>query len=82
MALGGSEGMLPQKIFEHLDDVMAILVFFKQFLRQFCSIFLPLTLSPSPNMQHFVRTFSIYACLRSKDHCYQKYSTFWKICSH
>ena len=49
MALWGSGGMLPWKIFENLDAVMAILVLLEQFLwRSLCN-FLPLThLSPSP----------------------------------
>ena len=34
MALGGSGGMLPRKVFKNLDTVMAILEFFEQFLRQ------------------------------------------------
>ena len=64
MALGGSGGMLSRKVFKNLDTVMAILALFEQFLWQVCLIFLPLTLSPSPNMIHFVRTFLIYACLK------------------
>ena len=51
--------MLPQKIFEILHTVVAILVLFEQFLGKFCVNFLPLNLSVSPNMMHFVRTFSI-----------------------
>ena len=47
--------MLTQKIFENLHTVVAILVLFEQFLGKFCSNFL----SVSPNMMHFVRTFSI-----------------------
>ena len=55
----GFEGMLPRKIFEILHTVVAILVLFKQFSGKFCLIFLPRVLSVSPNMMHFVRTFSI-----------------------
>ena len=53
--------MLDQKIFENLHTVMAILVpvLFEQFLGKFCLIFLPLNLSVSSNMMHFVCTFSI-----------------------
>ena len=72
MALGGSGDMLPRKVFKNLDTVMAILELFEKFYGKFCLIFLSLTLSPSPNMIHFVRTFSIYACLRRKDDCYQR----------
>ena len=32
MALGGSGGMLPRKVFKNLDTVMAILELFEQFL--------------------------------------------------
>ena len=34
MALGGSGGMLPRKVFKNLDTVMAILALFEQFLWQ------------------------------------------------
>ena len=44
MALGGSEGMLPRKVFKNLDTVMAILALFEQFLWQILFNFLPLTL--------------------------------------
>ena len=37
---------------------MAILVLFEQFLDKFCLNFVPLILSVSPNMMHFIRTFS------------------------
>ena len=51
--------MLPRKIFENLHTVVAILALLEQFLGKFCLNFLPLNLSVSPNMMHFVRTFSI-----------------------
>ena len=51
--------MLPRKTFETLHAEVAILVLFEQFLGKFCSNFLPLNLSVSPNMMHFARTFSI-----------------------
>ena len=79
MALGGSGGMLSRKVFKTLDTVMATLELFEQFLWQILLIFLPLTLSPSPNVIHFVRMFSIYACLRRKDDCYQIGLNLWKI---
>ena len=50
--------MLPRKIFENLYTVVAILALFEQFLGKFCLNFLPLNLSISPNMMHFVHTFS------------------------
>ena len=34
MALGGSGGMLPRKVFKNSDTVMAILALFEQFLWQ------------------------------------------------
>ena len=34
MALGGSGGLLPRKVFKNLDTVMAILALFEQFLWQ------------------------------------------------
>ena len=82
MALGWSGGMLPRKVFKNLDTVMVILELFEQFLWQILFNFLPLTLSPSPNMIHFVRTFLIYACLRRKDDCYQIGLKLWKNCIH
>ena len=51
--------MLPLKPFENLHTKVAILVLFKQILGKFCFNFLPLILSVTPNMMHFVRTFSI-----------------------
>ena len=46
----------PRKVFKNLDTVMAILELSEQFLWQILFNFLPLTLNPSPNMTHFVRT--------------------------
>ena len=82
MALGGSGGMLPRKVLKILDTVMAILELFEQFLWQILFNFFASTLSPSPNMIHFVRTFSIYACLKRKDDCYQIGLKLWKNCIH
>ena len=59
MALRGSGGMLPRKIFESLHIVVAILALFKLFLGNFCLNFLPLNLSVLPNIMHCVRAFSI-----------------------
>ena len=58
-ALGGSGSMLPRKIFENLNTVVAILVLFEEFLGKFCLNFLPLNVMMSPNAMHFVRAFSI-----------------------
>ena len=51
--------MLPQENFENLHTVVAILALFQQFLDKIYINFLPLNLSVSPNMMHFVHTFSI-----------------------
>ena len=51
--------MLFREIFERLRVVMAILVLFQHFSGKLCLKFLTLNLSASPNMVHFVRTFSI-----------------------
>ena len=68
-----SGGMLPRKIFENVDALMAILVLFKQFSAKFCLNLLTLIPSVLPNIMHFVRTFSIiYACLWRKAYCYRR----------
>ena len=41
MALGGSRVMLPQKFFENLDTIMAVLVLSEQFSRQIFYFFYP-----------------------------------------
>ena len=51
--------MLLRKMFENLHTIVAILAQFEQFLGKFCVRFLPLNLSISPNMMHFVRTLFI-----------------------
>ena len=51
--------MLPRKNFEIFHTAVAILALFEQFLGKICVNFLPLYLSVSPNMMHFVHTFSI-----------------------
>ena len=51
--------MFSWKFFENLHTVVAILALLEQFLGKFCLNSLPLNLSVSPNMMHFVRTFSI-----------------------
>ena len=51
--------MLHRKFFEILHTLGAILVLFEQFLGKFCLNVLPLNLSVSPNMMHFVHAFSI-----------------------
>ena len=51
--------MLPREIFEIFHAAMVILLLFEHFSGKLCSNFSTLTLSTSPNMVHFVRTFSI-----------------------
>ena len=55
--------MLPRRICENLYAVMAILVLFEKFSRKVCLIFLPLILTVSPIMMHFVRKFLIRLCV-------------------
>ena len=50
MALGKSGGMLPRKIVENLDAEMVFLVLLENFFSEVLFNFLPLTLSPSPNI--------------------------------
>ena len=57
--LGGSRGMLPKEIFENLHTVVAIFALLEQFSGKFCLKFLPLNMSVSSNMMHYVRTFLI-----------------------
>ena len=54
---------------------MAILVLFKQFLRQILFNFLAPILSLSPNMMHFVRAFR-FMLARRKNYCYRR---GWKL---
>ena len=65
--------MIPRKIFEILHAVMAILVLVEHFSCKFCLNFLTLILNTSPNMVHFVRTFSIVRA-RRKAYCYRRSS--------
>ena len=73
MAPGRSEGMLPRKIFENINALMAILgqVLFEQSLRKTSlKFFAPNSDSFTKYMIHFVRAFSIYVRLRRKSYCY------------
>ena len=65
----------PGKFFENLHTVVAILALFEQFLGKSCLNFLPLNLSVSPTMMHFV-----HACFERKAYCYPKGSKLWKNC--
>ena len=59
----GGPGASSRKTLKNLHTVVAILVLFEQFLRKFCLNFLPLNLSVSQNITHFVRIFSIMRAL-------------------
>ena len=74
--------MLPRKILKNLHTVVAILVIFEQFLGKFCLNFLPLNVSVSPNIMHFVRNIFDYACFGREDYCYRIGSKLWRNCIH
>ena len=82
MALGGSGGMLPQKIFEILHTEVAILVLFKQFLDKVCLNFLP------PSRECFTKydALCLYifdnVCFGHKAYCYRKGWKLWKTCMY
>ena len=59
--------MLSLPNFKILHRVIAFLVLFEQILIKFLS----LIRSPSPNMMHFVRAFSIYACYFIQTYLYK-----------
>ena len=71
--------MLSRKIFSNLHAVEVILVLFEQFLRKFCLKFWPLNLSVSPNITHFVRTFSIMRALGVRLIVIEKVQNYGKI---
>ena len=71
--------MLPRKIFKNLHTAVAILVLFEQFLRKFCLNFLPLNLSVSQNIKHFVRIFSIMRALSVRLIVIEKVQNYGKI---
>ena len=71
--------MPSRKIFENLHTVVDILVLFEQFLRKFCLNCLPLNLSVSPNIMHFVHTFSIVRALGVKLIVIEKAQTYGEI---
>ena len=50
--------MHPRQTFENLHAVVAILALFEQFSGKFWLKVLPLNLSVSPNIMHYVCTFS------------------------
>ena len=71
--------MLPQKIFVNLHTAVAILALFEQFLGKFRLNFLPLNFSVSPNMVHFVRTFSIMRAYSVRLIVFEKVRNFGKV---
>ena len=71
--------MLPLKPFENLYTVVAILVLFEQILGKFCLNCLPLILSVSPNIMHFVRTFSTMRALGLRLIVIEKIRNYGKV---
>ena len=55
----GSRGLRGHAPRENVRAAVAILALFQQFLGKFCLNILPLNLSVSLNVMHFVRAFSI-----------------------
>ena len=72
-------GMLHRKFFENSGSVIAILVLFVQLLRKIYLNFLPLILSPSPSMMHFVRTFRLICLLDVKIFVIEEVQNYGKI---
>ena len=67
---------------KNLHAVMAILVLVEYFSGKFCFNFLTLILSASPNMKHFVRTFSIMRAEGVRLIVNRRGSKLWKNCKH
>ena len=71
--------MLPQKIFENLHAVIAILMLFEQFSAEFCLNFLSLILSTCfAKYDAFCSHIFDYMYLRRKAYCYRRGSKLWK----
>ena len=60
--------MIHRKIFEKIETVITVLELFEQFVRQVLLTFFHKYKSFT-KYDTFVRTFSIYVCLRRKNHC-------------
>ena len=61
---------------------MATLVLFEQSSGKFCLNFVPLILSVSPNVMHFVGTFLIMRARGVRPICYRKGLKLWKNCNN
>ena len=64
--------MLPRKFSKNLHAIMATLVLFESLSAKFCLNVLTLNLSVSPNVMHFVRTFSFMRALGLRHICYRR----------
>ena len=75
----GSAGMLPQKSFENLHTVMAVLVLFEQFSGKFCLYFWFPILSASPNMMRFFAQFQLCVVKATQACCFKEVRNYGKI---
>ena len=83
MALGGSRGMLPRKVFKNLDTVMAILALFEQFLLwQILFNFFASNSKSFTKYDTFCSHIFDLCVLRRKDDCFQIGLKLWKNCIH
>ena len=83
MALGGSGGMLPRKVFKNLDIVTAILELFEQFLWQILFNFFASNSKSFTKYDTFCsHIFDLCVLIRRKDDCYQIGLKLWKNCIH
>ena len=71
-ALGGSGGMLPQKIFENLHTIVAILVLFETIFRQILFQFFAPKSECFTKYDAFCSCIFDHACLGRKAYCYRK----------
>ena len=74
--------MLPRKVFENVQALMAILVLFDYLSAKFCLKFFTLLLSAIAKYDAFCSHIFDYACLVRKVYCYQRGSKLWKNCIH
>ena len=82
MALGGSESMLPQKVFKNLDTVMAILALLEKFFWQILFNFFASNSKSFTKYDIFCSHIFDLCVLRRKDDCYEIGLKLWKNCIH